>query len=212
MSRIFDHTCSLHQWNDVNWSQQINIVKRSKWPLFSYVSQTSRVWGWSERYVTCDLWKYLLIKERCWVKLDHSYCLLHLSLHPHTLDVWLTYENSGHSYFALQRLFVDFSWRRSTVEDCRCGRKFWTLYIFYWIKLFLKLPFAISFSVFIFYINHLNVNHLERFTCHYEFRTYPIYTYIYIYTYAQYFYIPCIYKYLYMYIIHNVSIRWLHDL
>ena len=37
-------------------------------------------------------------------------------------------------------------------EDCRCGRKFWTLYIFYWIKVFLKLPFAISFSVFIFYI------------------------------------------------------------
>ena len=27
MCRIFDHTCSLHQWNDVNWSQQINVVK-----------------------------------------------------------------------------------------------------------------------------------------------------------------------------------------
>ena len=42
--------------------------------------------------------------------------------------------------------------RRSTDEDCRCGRKFWTLYIFYWIKVFLKFLFAISFSVFIFYI------------------------------------------------------------
>ena len=76
--------------------------------------------------------------------------MTYLSLHPHTLDVWLTYGNSGHSYFALQRLFVDFIWRRSTDEDCRCGRKFWTLYIFYWIKVFLKLPFAISFSVFIY--------------------------------------------------------------
>ena len=37
--------------------------------------------------------------------------------------------------------------RRSTDEDCRCGRKFWTLYIFYWIKVFFKLPFAVSFSV-----------------------------------------------------------------
>ena len=27
LCRIFDHTCSLHQWNDVNWSQQINVVK-----------------------------------------------------------------------------------------------------------------------------------------------------------------------------------------
>ena len=37
--------------------------------------------------------------------------------------------------------------RRTTDEDCRCGRKFLTLYIFYWIKVFLKLPFAVSFSV-----------------------------------------------------------------
>ena len=43
--------------------------------------------------------------------------------------------------------------------------------------MFLKLPFAISFSVFIFYFLQSNtryfVNHLERFTCHY------IYIYIY---------------------------------
>ena len=26
-------------------------------------------------------------------------------------------------------------------------KKFWTLYIFYWIKVFLKLPFAVSFSI-----------------------------------------------------------------
>ena len=29
-------------------------------------------------------------------------------------------------------------WRGATDEDRRCGRKFWTLYIFYWIKVFLK--------------------------------------------------------------------------
>ena len=37
-------------------------------------------------------------------------------------------------------------------EDRRCGRKFWTLYIFYWIKVFLKLPFAASFSVLYIYL------------------------------------------------------------
>ena len=42
----------------------------------------------------------------------------------------------------------------STDEDCRCGRKFWTLYIFYWIKVFLKLPFAVSFSVLFFTIQY----------------------------------------------------------
>ena len=57
------------------------------------------------------------------------------------------YVNSGHSYFTLLRSYVDFSWRRDTDGDRRCGRKFWTLYIFHWIKLFLKLPFAVSFSV-----------------------------------------------------------------
>ena len=41
---------------------------------------------------------------------------------------------------------------RATDEDCRCGRTFWTLYIFHWIKVFLKLPFAISFSVLNIYI------------------------------------------------------------
>ena len=77
----------------------------------------------------------------------------HLSLHPHSLDIWLTYGNSGHSYFTLQRSFVDFSWRRTSDEDRRCGLKFWTLYIFYWIKVFLKLLFAASFSVlYIYYI------------------------------------------------------------
>ena len=30
MSRIFDHTCSLHQWHDVKLSHQMNVVKRSK--------------------------------------------------------------------------------------------------------------------------------------------------------------------------------------
>ena len=55
-------------------------------------------------------------------------------LPPTTLiDAWLTHVNSGHSYFSSQRSFVDLSWRRATDEDCRCGRKFWTLYIFYWI-------------------------------------------------------------------------------
>ena len=67
-------------------------------------------------------------------------------LPPPTLP-WLTYGNSGRSYFALQRSFVDFSWRRVTDEDCRCGRKFWTLYIFHWITVFLKMPFAVSLSV-----------------------------------------------------------------
>ena len=70
---------------------------------------------------------------------------------PHSLDAWLTYGNSGHSYFTLQRSFADFSWRRATDEDCRCGRKFCTLYIFYWIKV-LELPFAVSFSVLHIYI------------------------------------------------------------
>ena len=37
--------------------------------------------------------------------------------------------------------------RRATDEDCRCGGKFWTMYVFYWIYVFLKLPFAVSFSV-----------------------------------------------------------------
>ena len=36
---------------------------------------------------------------------------------------------------------------RATDEDCRCGRQFRTLYIFHWIKVFLKLPFAISICV-----------------------------------------------------------------
>ena len=35
---------------------------------------------------------------------------------------------------------------RATDEDRRCGRKFWKLYIFYWIKVILKLLFAVSFS------------------------------------------------------------------
>ena len=46
--------------------------------------------------------------------------------------------------------------------------------------MFLKLPFAISFSVFIFYNTRYFVNHLERFTCHYEFRTYLMHIYIYV--------------------------------
>ena len=36
--------------------------------------------------------------------------------------------------------------RHTTDEDRRCSQKFWTLYIFYWIKVFLKLLFAVSFS------------------------------------------------------------------
>ena len=70
-----------------------------------------------------------------------------VSLHPHSLDACLTYGNSCHSDFALQRSFVDFSWRRATDEDCRCSRKFWTLYIFYWIIVYLKLPLAASISI-----------------------------------------------------------------
>ena len=38
----------------------------------------------------------------------------------------------------LQRSFVDFSLRRATDEDLWCGKKFFTLYIFYWIKVFLN--------------------------------------------------------------------------
>ena len=52
-----------------------------------------------------------------------------------------------------QRSFVDFSWRRTTEEDCRCGLKFWTLCIFYWIKVCMKLPYAASFSVLCIYIH-----------------------------------------------------------
>ena len=36
---------------------------------------------------------------------------------------------------------------RATDEDRRCDRKCWTLYILYRIKVFLKLLFAVSFSV-----------------------------------------------------------------
>ena len=72
--------------------------------------------------------------------------VIHLSFHPHSLDAWLTYANSGHSYFTQQRSFVNFSWRPTTDEDHRCGRIFWTLYIFYWIKVFFKLLFAVSLS------------------------------------------------------------------
>ena len=35
--------------------------------------------------------------------------MIHLSLQPHFLDVWLTYANSGHPYFTLQRSFVQTS-------------------------------------------------------------------------------------------------------
>ena len=41
---------------------------------------------------------------------------------------------------------------RTTDEDCRCGRKFWTLYICYWIKVFLILLVAGSFSDLFIYI------------------------------------------------------------
>ena len=35
--------------------------------------------------------------------------------------------------------------------------EFWTLYIFYWIKVFFKLPFAVSFSVSYIYIYNIVV-------------------------------------------------------
>ena len=61
-------------------------------------------------------------------KLPSVMCLLAL------VDIrWL-------SDFALQRLFVYFSWRGSNDEDCRYFRKFWTLYIFYCINVFLNFP------------------------------------------------------------------------
>ena len=42
--------------------------------------------------------------------------VMHLSLHPHFIDVWLTLANSGHSYFTQQRSFVNkyfHKWRTS---------------------------------------------------------------------------------------------------
>ena len=36
----------------------------------------------------------------------------------------------------------------TTDEDRRYGRKFWTLCIFYWIMVFFKLLFAVSFSTY----------------------------------------------------------------
>ena len=41
---------------------------------------------------------------------------------------------------------VDISWRRTTDYDRRCGRKFWTLCIFYWVKVFLICFSFFSFS------------------------------------------------------------------
>ena len=99
----------------------------------------------------------------------------HLSLHPHYLDAWLTYGNSGHSNITIQRSFVDFSRRRATDEDRRCGRKFWTIFIFYWSNCFLNCP---SLFYLVFYllqsITRYLVYHLERLTYHFVY----IYTYI----------------------------------
>ena len=42
--------------------------------------------------------------------------MIHLCLHPHSLDVWITLANSGHSYFTQQRSFVTkyiHKWRTS---------------------------------------------------------------------------------------------------
>ena len=52
-----------------------------------------------------------------------------------------------HVYLFIIHLFVTSVVRRRTTDEYRrCVRKFWTLYIFYWIKVILKLPFAVSFS------------------------------------------------------------------
>ena len=55
----------------------------------------------------------------------------------------------------------------------RCGRKLWTLYIFYWIKVFLKFPFAVSFSVLFITIQYAVFRK--------SFRTFYVSFYIYIY-------------------------------
>ena len=54
--------------------------------------------------------------------------------------------------------------RRATDEDCRRGQKYWTLYIFYWIKVFLKLLSVFHLVLYLLQFNtRYFVNHLERF-------------------------------------------------
>ena len=65
--------------------------------------------------------------------------------------------------------------RRATDEDRRCGLKFWILHIFYWIKVILKLPFAVSFSVLFIKIQYA-VFRISLITFNVS-----LYTYIYIY-------------------------------
>ena len=55
------------------------------------------------------------------------------------------------------------SWRHTTDEDHRCRRKFWTLYVFYWIKVFFKLPFADSLSdIYIYTDTHTYISRQSR--------------------------------------------------
>ena len=62
--------------------------------------------------------------------------------------VWV----EGEVYHLWKYLLTKKRWRRTTHEDLRCGRKFKKLCIFYWIKVFFKLPFAVSVSDIYIYI------------------------------------------------------------